>query len=253
MELRVLGLRLPLIRPGDDLLRLILKAAAQVGGVRDGDVLVVSSKVVATAQGRIVELTRIRPSQRAKRIAVKTEQSPEFVELVLREANRILAVRKGAILTIKNGMICVNAGVDASNAPPGHVALMPANPDRVAEELRATLMKSSNKKVGMIISDSHVNPLRLGTVGQAVGVAGLEPVADQRSRPDLYGKPLQITFRAVADQLATAAQVVMGEGNERMPVVIVRDIKIDFVEKPKRSPTISPKRCIYFHGATFRK
>ncbi len=251
--MRVLGLAMRLIKPGDDLPRLILKAAEQVGGLKDEDVLVIASKVVATTQGRIRELARIRPSPRAKKIAARSGQPPEFVEIVLREASKVLAVRKDVILTIKNGLICANAGVDTSNAPRGHVVLMPAKPNQAAEELRQALMKGSGKKIGVILTDSNVKPLRLGTVGQAVGVAGLEPVADWRGKPDLYGKPLQITFRAVADQLATAAQVVMGEGNERVPIVIVRDVKIDFVEKSKRSPTISPKRCIYFHGAMFRK
>lgn len=244
--MRVLGLSLPLVKPGDDLPEMIVDAAKQVGGLRDGDVVVVSSKVVATAQGRSKELARVRPSARAKKIARRSGQTPEFVELVLREAGQILGVSEGVILTVKNGVICANAGVDASNAPPGHAMLMPTNPDQAAEELRLALAEKANARTGVIISDSNVKPLRLGTVGQAIGVAGIEPVIDCRGQPDLYGKPLRITFRAMADQLATAAQAVMGEGAERVPVAVVRDIKVELVEKPKHSPKISPKKCIYF-------
>ena len=251
--MRVLGLSLPLVKPGDYLPALIVEAAKQVGGLREGDVVVVSSKVVATSQGRLRELAKIRPSARARAVAARSSQAPEFVELVLREASKVLGVSRGAILTIKNGLTCANAGVDTSNAPPGYALLMPAKPDRAAEELRRALSEKAGAKIGVIISDSNVKPLRLGTVGQAIGTAGIEPVADCRGQPDLYGKPLRITFRAVADQLATAAQTVMGEGAERVPVVVVRDAEVELVEKAKSSPKISPKRCIYFSGLKFKK
>jgi coenzyme F420-0:L-glutamate ligase len=251
--MKVLGLGLPLVKPGDDLPAIILDAARQVDGLHDGDVVVVSSKVVATAQGRVRDLTKVRPSARARRIAAKSGQAPEFVELVLREAGQVLRVSKGVILTIRDGVICANSGADISNAPPGHAVLMPAKPDRAAEGLRRALAEKSGSRIGVIIADSNVKPLRLGTIGQAIGVAGIEPVADCRGQPDLYGRPLQITFRAIADQLATAAQVVMGEGDERVPVAVVREAKVEFVEKPKRSPKISPKRCIYFSGLRWNK
>jgi coenzyme F420-0:L-glutamate ligase/coenzyme F420-1:gamma-L-glutamate ligase len=251
--MKVFGLSMPLVKPGDDLPELISDAAKQANGLQDGDVVVVSSKVVATTQGRVRDLTKVRPSARARRIAAKSGQSPEFVELVLREASQILSVSKGVVLTIKNGLICANAGADMSNAPPGHAVLMPAKPDRAAEEIRRALMEKSSIRVGVIIADSNVKPLRLGTIGQTIGVAGIEPVADCRGQPDLYGRPLRITFRAIADQLATAAQVVMGEGNERVPVVVVRDAKVELVEKPKHSPKISPRKCIYLSGLKLKK
>jgi len=243
--MRVLGLNMPLIKPGDDLSAMIARAAEQVGGLRDEDIIVISSKVVATVQGRVRELARVRPSARAKKIAAKSGQDPEFVELVLREAGSVLNISKNVILTLKSGVICANAGVDNSNVPPGHVVLMPTNPNRVARELQRAIEQRTNARVGVIITDSNVKPLRLGTVGQAIGVTGLEPVVDCRGQHDLYGKPLRITFRALADQLATAAQAVMGEAAEGVPVVVVRGAGVEFVEKPKRSPKISPKRCIY--------
>lgn len=243
--MEVLGLRLPLVKPKDDLPKLILKAVTKIGGFRDGDVVVISSKVVATAQGRLRDLAKVRPSAHAKAIANESGQSPEFVELVLREASSVLNVVRGAILTIKDGIICANAGADLSNVTPGRAVLMPSNPDKTAEELRRAL-SGPKARIGVIISDSVVKPLRLGTVGQALGVAGMEPVEDCRGQLDLYGKPLRITFRAVADQLATAAQAVMGEGNERVPLAVIRGAKVELVAKQKHPPKISSKRCIYF-------
>ncbi|MQY69183.1 MAG: coenzyme F420-0:L-glutamate ligase [Hadesarchaea archaeon] len=251
--MRVLGLNMPLIKPGDDLSAMIARATEQVGGLRDEDIIVISSKVVATVQGRVRELARVRPSARAKKIAAKSGQDPEFVELVLREAGSVLNISKNVILTLKSGVICANAGVDNSNVPPGHVVLMPTNPNRVARELQRAIEQRTNARVGVIITDSNVKPLRLGTVGQAIGVTGLEPVVDCRGQHDLYGKPLRITFRALADQLATAAQAVMGEAAEGVPVVVVRGAGVEFVEKPKRSPKISPKQCIYFNGLKLSK
>ena len=197
--MRVLGLNMPLIKPGDDLSAMIARATEQVGGLRDEDIIVISSKVVATVQGRVRELARVRPSARAKKIAAKSGQDPEFVELVLREAGSVLNISKNVILTLKSGVICANAGVDNSNVPPGHVVLMPTNPNRVARELQRAIEQRTNARVGVIITDSNVKPLRLGTVGQAIGVTGLEPVVDCRGQHDLYGKPLRITFRALAD------------------------------------------------------
>lgn len=246
--MEVLGLSLPLVEPGDDLPSLILKAADQIGGLHDGDVVVVASKVVAVAAGRIRELARVRPSTKARKMAKRSGQIPEFVELVLREADRVLRVCRGAILTIKDGIICANAGVDLSNAPAGKAILLPRHPDKAAESLRLALSSGSGARVGVIIADSVVHPLRLGTVGQAIGTAGLEPVIDVRGRPDLYGKPLKITYRAIADQMASAAQVVMGEAGERIPVAVVREAEVELVDKPRTSPKIPPRRCIYFGG-----
>jgi len=244
-----MGLSLPLIKPGDDLPSMLLKAAERVGGLCDGDVIVISSKAVATADGMFREISKISPSARAKKISKKSGQPPEFVELVLREADEVLKVCKGAILTIKDGIICANAGADLSNAPEGEAILMPANANRSAEELRQALKIGSGKKTGVIISDSVVHPLRLGTVGQAVGTAGIEPVLDYRGQLDLYRKPLRITFRAIADQLASAAEAVMGEADERTPAVIVRNAPVKLVGKSRLSPKISPRNCIYYGDA----
>ncbi len=236
---------MPLIKPGDDLTSIILKAIRKIGGLREGDVVVIASKAVATAQGRFRQLDKIIPSSRAKEISSKSGQSPEFVELVIREADKILNVCKGAVLTIKHGLICANAGADLSNAPKGHAILMPVKPDRVANEILGKLTSGKKERIGLIISDSVVHPLRLGTVGQAIGVAGIKPVIDCRGKMDIYGNTLRITFRAIADQLATAAQLAMGEDGERVPVVVIRNVEIKLTERQKISPKISKNQCLY--------
>jgi coenzyme F420-0:L-glutamate ligase len=242
--MQVLGLRMPLIKPGDDLPAAILKAAKQVGGIKNGDVLVVASSVVATVQGRFKRLSDIKPSIQAKRLAKRCGLRPEFVELVLREADRVLGSVRGCLLTLKDGLLCPNAGVDCTNAPPGHAVLAPKRPQKIAREILKAL-KRGGKRLGVIIADSRVQPLHIGTVGQALGVAGFEPVVDCRGQRDLFGKRLRMTYRAVADQLASAAQLVMGETAERIPAVVIRGADVVFTNRPKFSLKIVPKRCIY--------
>ena len=246
--MRVLGLKMPLIKPGDDLPAMILKASEQVGGLKDGDIVILASSAVATAQDRLRKLASIRPSKRAKLLARRCGLRPEFVELALREADQVLGTSKLAVLTLKDGRLCANAGIDSSNAPPGQVVLMPTKPNRTAREILQALKQHVNARLGVIIADSHIQPLRLGTVGQAVGVAGIEPAVDCRGELDLFGKPLRITFRALADQLASAAQVVMGEAAEQVPAVVVRGVSVAFTERAKTSPKIAPKRCIYMNS-----
>ena len=242
MELH--ALKLPLIKPGADIAEMIFEHSKRIGGLKNEDIAVISSKIISVARGNLVKLSDVSPSKRAKRISSRIKRPPEFVEVVLQEADKVLGFSHGVILTLKQGLLCANAGVDTSNAPPGYVVLMPRNPDLEAEEIRRRLRKLSGAAVGVVISDSNVKPMRVGTVGQAIGVAGLPPVLDCRGEPDLYGKPLRQTFRAVADQLASAAQLLMGEGNERTPVVVVRGLSLPKV-RHKLSPKMAPKQDMY--------
>jgi coenzyme F420-0:L-glutamate ligase/coenzyme F420-1:gamma-L-glutamate ligase len=242
--MQVMGLITPLIKPGDDLVGVVLGAANRKGGLKDGDVLVIASSAVSTAQERLRKLADVKVSKRAKKLAKESGLNEKFVEVVIQEADRVLGAGDGCVLTLKDGMLRTNAGIDASNAPRGHVVLMPDDADRAAEEILNEVKRRTKKRVGVILADSHIQPLRLGTVGQAIGVAGIDPVIDCRKQRDLYGRRLQVTFRAVADQLASAAQVVMGEADERVPAVIVRDVRVNF-SKSGRSPKIEPERDIY--------
>jgi coenzyme F420-0:L-glutamate ligase len=247
----MMGLQFPLVEPGADLPEMIKKASGQVGGIQAGDVVVIASSALATAQGRLRDLSGIQPSPRAKRLARKTGMNSKFVELVLRESDKVVGGSKGILLTIKDGILCANAGADRSNAPKGHAVLMPEKPDAAAEEIRRKLSGDSGK-IGVVIADSHIKPLRLGTVAQAIGIAGFEPVEDCRGQQDLFGNRLKITFRAVADQLATAAQLLMGEAAERTPVVIIRGAKVEFTDKPEHDARIPPSKCAYMKSWRLR-
>ncbi|MEM0358943.1 MAG: coenzyme F420-0:L-glutamate ligase [Candidatus Hadarchaeales archaeon] len=244
MEVKLIGIRTPLVKPGDHLPSLLLRALRKAGGLRNHDILILSSKVVATAQGRLVKLSEVKPSSRAKTLAEKTGLNPLFVEVVLREADSVLGVSRGAILTLVKGLLCANAGVDLSNAPPGYAILLPSHPQLFAEELRKYFEKEEGVRVGIILSDSTVRPLRLGTVGQAIGISGIPGALDCRGTSDLFGKKLRVTRRALADQLATAGELLMGEAGERIPLVVVRGLRIKGKGIP--SPAVRPEECLYF-------
>jgi coenzyme F420-0:L-glutamate ligase len=243
-KVELLPLKLPIVRPGDDLARLLVTASKAYGGFQEGDILVVCSKAVSISQGRIIRLEEVGPSKRARELSKKTGLEPPFVELVLREADAVLGASDGVILTIKDGMPLANAGIDHSNSPPGTVSLLPTG--SAARKLRERIHRLTGRWVGVIISDSVVKPLRRGTVGQAVQWAGVEPVEDCRGRKDLFGRRLQITFRCLADQLVSAAELLMGESNERTPAVIVRGSGLTLTHRPSLSPRIPPRKCLYF-------
>ncbi|MEM2865608.1 MAG: coenzyme F420-0:L-glutamate ligase [Candidatus Hadarchaeales archaeon] len=243
MEVRLIGIRTPLVRPGDHLPSLLLKTLRKAGGLRNGDILVLSSKVVAVSQGRMVKLSEVRPSARALRLSRKAGLDPSFVEVVLREADAVLGVSRGALLTLVKGLLCANAGADLSNAPPGYAILLPSEPQRFAEGLREYLRKEEGVEVGIVLSDSTVRPLRLGTVGQAVGISGVPGALDCRGRRDLFGRRLRVTRRAIADQLATAGELLMGEAGERIPLVVVRGLRIR--GKGVGTPAVKPEECLY--------
>lgn len=252
-RVELIPLRLPVVFPGSDLIELIIGSAEKIGGFRDGDVVVVSSKVVSAWEGRWVRLKEVKPSREAVELSAKVGMDARFVELVLRESDEVLGHVRKAILTIKKGCLLANAGIDRSNVPKGVVSLLPADPVASSEKIRDEIRRRTGKRVGVVISDSTVKPLRRGTVGIAVGWAGLEPVEDCRGKRDLFGKKMEVTFRALADQLATAAQLLMGETKEQVPVVVVRGMRIKLTEKPRSTPLISSKECLYFSAGWARR
>jgi len=214
---------LPEIATGDDLAALIA-GALEEGElcVAGGDIFVVTQKIVSKAEGRIVQLGSVLPSERAKRWALKYEKDPRLIELVLREARRIVRMERGLIIAeTRHGFVCANAGVDTSNAPAETAILLPEDPDRSAEALRQRLTASCAVEIGVIISDTFGRPWREGLVNVAIGVAGIAPLADYRATRDTSGRILQSTVLAVADELASAAELAMGK-SENVPVVIVK-------------------------------
>jgi coenzyme F420-0:L-glutamate ligase len=245
--MQILSIKTPLIWPKDDLIEVILEAVKKQGlELADSDVLAVSSKIVSFAEGRVVKLSEVKPSRKAKLLAKKYALTPAFAHLILREADRVVGGVKKAVLTLNDNVFTVNAGIDNKNAPRGYAVLWPKNPQREAERIRKALMQRVGKRVGLVIVDSTVVPLRWGTRGLAIGVAGFEPVKDYRRTSDLFGKSIIITLHAVADDLASAAHLVMGEAAEKTPLAIIRDVPVTFADKiDPRAMNIEFKDCVY--------
>jgi coenzyme F420-0:L-glutamate ligase/homotetrameric cytidine deaminase len=243
--LEVLAIKTDLVGVGDDLVDALKKGMIREGlAFEDGDVLVVSESAVATWEGRVVNLEEITPSSLACSLAAKYSKDPREMELILRESDEIVGGIPGVVLTLNKGFLYPNAGIDHSNAPPGYVVLFPADPQRSADEIRMRL--GGGKRVGVIVGDSRTHPLRFGCVGVALGCSGIEPVEDARGQLDLYGKPLQITRKAVADNLVSAAQIIMGEGGEGIPAVIIRNAPVNIGEGIKcEIPRMPPMECMY--------
>jgi coenzyme F420-0:L-glutamate ligase/coenzyme F420-1:gamma-L-glutamate ligase len=220
---------LPEIKPGDDLARLIVEAAQNADFVVAAqDVFVVAQKVVSKAEGRIVKLDTISPSERAVQWAREWGKDPRLVELVLKESKRIVRMAQGVIISeTKHGFVCANAGVDVSNAEVGTAILLPADPDRAARALLDRLEKIYSAPLGVIIADTFGRPWREGLVNVALGVAGLAPLRDYRGKTDAGGKTLQATVIAVADELASAAELVMGKA-DGIPLAVIRGAQLAF-------------------------
>jgi coenzyme F420-0:L-glutamate ligase/coenzyme F420-1:gamma-L-glutamate ligase len=217
-----------LIETGNDLPQIIRDAFARTNlHLEDGDVLVVTSKIISKAEGRWVDLTTISPDAEARKIAAQCGKDPREVAVILSESREISRIRQGVLIVRhKRGFVCANAGMDHSNARPGQQwrLLLPEDPDRSAAALRDGLRGAPAFRFGVIISDSHGRPFRLGTVGVAIGSAGLPALWDLRGSPDLFGAPLRVTDVGFADEIAAAAGLVLGQANEAIPVAIVRGL-----------------------------
>lgn len=217
---------LPLVAPGDELVALIAAAlrAAQLAPAA-GDILAVAQKIVSKAEGQVVELHRVAPSDEARALAARADKDPRVAELILRESRRIVRVARGVIIAEHNsGLILANAGIDRSNVSgdEDHALLLPVDADASARGLRTGLQREFGVPLGVIITDSIGRPWRLATVGHAIGAAGVTAVLDLRGAGDLFERQLQVSEVAVADSLAAAAVLAMGEAAEGTPVVLIR-------------------------------
>jgi coenzyme F420-0:L-glutamate ligase / coenzyme F420-1:gamma-L-glutamate ligase len=222
---------IPMIQQDDDLAAIIL-AAMKRGDIRleDGDALVITSKIVSKAEGRLVDLRTVKPGAEAVRVAEETGKDPRIVEMVLCESNRISRKKRGVLVTEHRlGFVSANAGIDQSNVSgdDDHILLLPENPDATAEGIRTRLVEETGAKVGIIISDTHGRPFRMGNVGVAIGVAGMPALLDLRGQEDLFGRELRVSTQGYADLVASAAHLVCGEANEGFPVVLVRGLQFD--------------------------
>lgn len=218
---------LPLIEAGDDLAAQLVTAAGSLPGLKTGDVLVVAQKIVSKAAGLFADLAEIAPSRNAIALAAETGKDSRLVELILRESRAIVARKPGVLITVHvSGAVLANAGIDRSNVPPDAgkepVLLLPRDPDGAAASLREALAMATGTDLGVIIADSWGRPWRLGTCGFALGAAGLAPLHDYRGEADLFDRANEISLEAVADELAGAASLVMGQSAEGIPAALIR-------------------------------
>ncbi len=228
---------IPTVQPGDDLCGLISESLARTEVcLRDHDILVVTSKLLSRAQGCFVDLSTIEPSEPAANLAREVDKDPRLVELVLRQSVAVSRKAPGVLITRHRlGFVSANAAIDASNAAPAVAAqgsgpwvlTMPRDPDESASALRTALEKTHHVRIGLVISDSQGRPFRLGTVGMAVGASGLPPLCDHRGHEDRFGRVLESTSTAVADQLCAIADLVAGQSAESRPVTHVRGLTFD--------------------------
>ena len=224
MAVTITGIEgLPEINPGDDLARMIVQACESQGvSLQDDDVITVTQKVVSKSEGRFVDLETIEPSALAVELATNWEKDPRHVEVVLRESKRIVRMDHGVIICeTKHGFVCANAGVDASNVPGGQLMLLPVDPDASARRIREGLMAATGADVSVIVSDTFGRPWRSGYTEVAIGVAGMLPVIDYVGKIDTAGRELRATWICVADELASAAELVTGKVN-KVPVALIR-------------------------------
>lgn len=221
---------IPLIKPGDDIVSLVLQAVDRLGfRLMDGDIFVFTQKIVSKSEGRMVNLDTVVPTRRALELAKQTGKDPRLLELILQESHKVLRVRPGIIIVEHRlGFICANAGIDHSNVcgegdESGEwVLLLPENPDKSAQLIRKKLAERSGKQLGVMIIDSHGRAWRMGTVGVTIGLAGVPGLVDLRGQKDLFGYTLRVTQVGAADELAAAASLVMGQAAEGTPVAHVR-------------------------------
>jgi coenzyme F420-0:L-glutamate ligase/coenzyme F420-1:gamma-L-glutamate ligase len=226
----------PLIKFGDNIAEMIVEAAKKNNlKIEDGDVIVIAQKIFSKAEKRIVNLNDVVASKKAEEIAKITKKSPKFVELVLRETKKILkAVSEILLVEDNRGLICLNAGIDKSNIEGrDNFALLPENPDESAEKCRIKIKKLTGKSVAVIVCDTYSRPFRRGQVNFAIGVAGIKPLKDYRGKKDLFGNILKVKNVAVIDEIAAAAELLMGQAKEARPVAIFKGLRgiVDFCEK----------------------
>ena len=248
--MEIFPIKIPKKDEGFDLFRTIVGSKFQF--LAD-DILVISSKFVSMSERSLINLKNVKVSKRARALALKFKMDERVAQVTLQESDYVVSGIPGFLLTINDGMIAPNAGIDKSNCPQGKIVLYPKDSFKTANELRNKFLKKYGIKIGIVISDSRLMPTRIGCTGIAVGVSGFYPVDDERGKTDLYGKKLKVTFKATADCLATIGVFMMGESNESIPLVVIRGAN---VRETKRSlgmkdMTVNPKIDIYLRNIPF--
>ena len=230
--MQVFPVKTRIILPEDKFVDVLLEGLDASGlSLMDNDIITIAETPLGTTEGRVVKLSEVQVSVEAKELGDRYEILPEVAELVIQEADEILGGIPHVVLTIKNNTLMANAGVDKSNVPSGYASLLPIDSRDSADRIRTELKERTGKTVGVMVIDSRTQPLRLGNIGMALGVAGFRPVADDRGRHDLFGNELRITRRAIADNLASACTAVMGESDESVPIALIRNAPVEFVDQ----------------------
>jgi coenzyme F420-0:L-glutamate ligase/coenzyme F420-1:gamma-L-glutamate ligase len=240
---------LPLITKGDNVAELIYNAAKrQNTPIQEKDVIVITHVAISKAEGNVVNLDEVTPSERTKEIALEVEKEPALVEVILRETKEVVRMGPNSLITeTKNGIVCANAGVDKSNVQgERNVALLPKNPDASAQKIRQEIGRLTGCDVAVIVSDTHGRPLRMGEINVAIGVAGIKPIRDRRGEKDLFGYVLRIKQTAIADELASAAELVIGQASEGIPAAIIRGYNYQTAENASAKELTRPKETDLF-------
>lgn len=238
---------LPHVQPGDQVGELIVQGClAAAITLQNGDIIAIAQKIVSKAEGRQVNLCTVQPGDRAREVAEATGKDPRLVELVLQESTAISRMKMGVLIVRHRlGFTSANAGIDRSNVPQNEgeetVLLLPVDPDASARQIRQVIWERLGVQVGVIITDSHGRPFRMGTVGVAIGVAGVPALWDRRGEPDLYGYRLQHTDVGMADELSAAAGLLMGQASEATPVVLLRGLSYPVVENSAAQDLVRPR------------
>lgn len=220
----------------------------------EGDVLVISSKFVAISEGRVVDLSTVKPGREAMSLATKHRVDARLCELVLRESDTIIGGIPGFLLATRDGVLTPNAGIDKSNVERGAVVMYPRHPEASARMIRESIRFSKGIHVGVVICDSRLSPTRKGTTGVAVAASGVEGILDMRGRVDLFGNVLKVTSQGIADDLSSAAEVLMGESDEAVPMVLVRGLQMDLLRESEyggRRFSIGVDECVYMRSVGY--
>jgi len=237
-----------MIQAGDDLITIILTSLKTAHfDLQDNDVVVITSKIISKSEGKRVDLKTVEPNAEALELADEVNKDPRVVELVLRESTMVSRKAPNVLITQHRlGFVSANAGIDQSNVGEDeHVLLLPDDPDKNAEDIRRQLSESLNVKIGVVISDSHGRPFRMGNVGVAIGVAGLPALLDLRGDTDLFGRELRASIQGYADMIASSANLVSGEGNEGRPVTVVRGLQFTDTEGRASDLNRPPEQDLY--------
>ena len=259
LTLDYIGFKSPIINANDKLIDVFTNIIQQESNfqLQSGDIVVIASKIVAMEQNRVIDLTTIKASPKAETLALKANLKPEFVEVVLNESDSVIGAVRGALLTLRKGDVQANAGVDKSNAGINKAILLPSDPDEYALNFKKTVEKKFKiDKIGVIIADSTTRPLRLGTVGLAIGSAGFPAIVDTRGQSDLFGYKMTITLHNIADNLAGGSNVLMGESAESVPFVIIRGLQrfistYNWQNNSLKDLRIDPDHCLFFGNVKY--